>query len=262
MTLPDGISGPHYFVVDTGGPYEFLYTDNNRRVSDPVAVTLTIPPDLTVPSVVAPSSAEAGSYVDITWRVFNSGSGGAAGSWYDSVYLSADGNWDLEDRFLGRVRHAGGLAAGASYTGELKNVLLPPALAGQYRILVRTDIFNEVYESADEGNNLRSSAEPIAIEVPELTLGVALDTALVAGRSRLYRIDVPAGETLRITLDSGESAAANEVFLRVTPAEAASPAAIATANIVRLSSMLAPACSAPSLRDWVVAVSGEGMAWP
>ena len=53
-------------------------------------------------------------------------------------------------------------------------------LAGQYRIIVRTDIFNQVYESADEGNNLRSSAEPIAIEVPELTLGVALDTALVS----------------------------------------------------------------------------------
>ena len=39
MTLPDGISGTYYVVVKTGGPYEFLYTNNNTTVSGPITVT-------------------------------------------------------------------------------------------------------------------------------------------------------------------------------------------------------------------------------
>ena len=224
LQLPPGLSGSFYVFVITdpvvgnapnGEVFEAGRERNNARPSDqPLLIELPPPADLVVDSIVMPGTGTVNGTIDLSWSVTNQGVNPAQGSWYDSVYLSADGNWDLEDRFLGRVLHGGGLAAGASYTGELKNVLLPPSLAGQYRIIVRTDIFNQVYESADEGNNLRSSPDTIAIEVPSLTLGVALETALVTTQSRLYRIDVPAGETLRLTLDSTESAAANEVFVR------------------------------------------------
>jgi hypothetical protein len=31
--IPHGLTGTFYVVVDTGGPFEFIYTDNNRGVS-------------------------------------------------------------------------------------------------------------------------------------------------------------------------------------------------------------------------------------
>ena len=68
-----------------------------------------------------------------------------------------DGAWDLQDRLLGNVARSGGLAVGATYTGALNNAVLPPAKAGQYRIIVRPDIFNEVYEGVDERNNATAS---------------------------------------------------------------------------------------------------------
>ena len=40
-------AGTYYVVVKTGGPYEFIYTDNNTAVGGPVVVTLTPAPDLT-----------------------------------------------------------------------------------------------------------------------------------------------------------------------------------------------------------------------
>jgi hypothetical protein len=34
VNLPEGISGSHYLVAKTGGPFEFIYTENNTLVSN------------------------------------------------------------------------------------------------------------------------------------------------------------------------------------------------------------------------------------
>lgn len=59
--LPDGLSGAYRIVVETpgssdprSGPYEFVFTTNNSRASDAMAVALAPPPDLVVDSISFP----------------------------------------------------------------------------------------------------------------------------------------------------------------------------------------------------------------
>ena len=59
-SLPNGLQGTFYVVVHTGypgGPYEFIYTDNNTNVGGPVDVSLTPAPDLTPTQLVGPATA-------------------------------------------------------------------------------------------------------------------------------------------------------------------------------------------------------------
>lgn len=67
------------------------------------------------------------------------------GGWTDAVYLSDDNLWDIGDRLLGKLAHSGVLAENDSYTATLE-ALVPPIKIGQYRVIVRPDIYNEVFE--------------------------------------------------------------------------------------------------------------------
>ena len=91
-TLPQGLEGTYYVVVKTGGPYEFIYTDNNTNVSDAFGIALSPPPDLVVSDIVAPTTAEEGTAIDISWTVMNDGEGPAEGTWTDQVMLRAFGS--------------------------------------------------------------------------------------------------------------------------------------------------------------------------
>ena len=65
--LPADAQGTGYLFVQTGGPYEFIHTDNNRARSGAIAVTHVNPPkaDLEVVSVSAPTSALDGQSIDV-----------------------------------------------------------------------------------------------------------------------------------------------------------------------------------------------------
>jgi hypothetical protein len=55
-------------------------------------------------------------------------------------------------QLLGKLDHdsgAGGLAANASYDGTL-NASLPPLKDGNWRLIVRPDLYNEVFEGSDQ----------------------------------------------------------------------------------------------------------------
>src|SRR5262249_16275267 len=87
VTLPNGLTGTFYAVVTTGGPLEVIYTDKNRGTSGAFDVTLTPPPDLTVTDIAAPTTALAGSRIDLSWTVRNEGPGDASGQWVDRIVL-------------------------------------------------------------------------------------------------------------------------------------------------------------------------------
>jgi hypothetical protein len=48
VVLPEGISGNYYFNVRTGGPFEFIFGNNNTASSAAVPVSLSASPDLVV----------------------------------------------------------------------------------------------------------------------------------------------------------------------------------------------------------------------
>jgi len=178
-----------------------------------------------VTSVNPPTSAVVGDSITITYTIQNSSINPAYGNWTDALYLSADSNWDLGDILLGKVDHSGGLSAGGEYSGTL-TAKLPPLKDGSWRIIVRPDLFNDVYEgpitytstglniSPGEANNRTASGDSIQVTIPELMVASPLNTTLVAGQARLYKVSVASGETLRVSLDSSATDGANELYIR------------------------------------------------
>ncbi|MDB5349218.1 MAG: hypothetical protein JWN86_465, partial [Planctomycetota bacterium] len=221
LRLPAGLSGTYYLFAVTD-PFRFAddrrgtvmeSNEANNASSQPVIIDLPPPADLRVDSILIPPSAKSGDLVPLSWTVTNHGQAPATGAWSDTAYLSADGTQDAGDRALGRFSFTGTLQPNQSYTASIL-ALLPASAAGQYRVLVRTDVFNEVVEGPDETNNTTASVDLIAVAVRSLTLGTPLATTLSTGDERLYQIVVSANQTLRITVSTADADAANEVFLR------------------------------------------------
>src|SRR5262249_11473429 len=100
---------------------------------------------------------------------------------------------------------------GDSYKATL-TAKLPPLLPGSYRVIVRTDIYNEVYD-ADRANNTAASPGAFQVDVGKLTLGVPQPLDLSDGHDQLFRVDVGPGQTLRVGL-TGAASGSPEVLLR------------------------------------------------
>jgi subtilase family serine protease len=221
VTAPGDFVGTwHVFVISdptrysvTGQVYEGDHERNNDLSSDPLVIELPPPTDLAVTSIAVPSSGRSGEPVHIEWQVTNQSDVDATGSWSDAVYLSQDATWDINDRPLGRAAYNGTLLSGDSYTLTL-DTTLPPVVPGDYRIIVRTDIFNQVYEDVDEANNRTASPETLNVAVDELQLGAAFAFNLRPGQDKLFQIMVPQDQTLRVSLTADRDDVANQVFLR------------------------------------------------
>lgn len=222
LRLSNDLTGPYYVFVITDPPqynrrgevFEGGNEGNNATPSaQPLIIELPPPSDLQVDSISLPSSGQTGDPIKIEWTVFNRSNNNAEGQWTDAVYLSNDAIWDISDRPIGRVGFSGTLKPGESYTSQLA-ATLPPAIPGQYRIIVRPDIFNQVYEGENEANNRTTSADPLNVAVRELQLGVPLETTLNTGQERLYQVNLGLDQTLKVNLTSTASNAANELFLR------------------------------------------------
>ena len=139
------------------------------------------------------------------------GSNPAPGSWSDSVYLSTDRTWDINDVLIGQRVQSGPLAPGISYNAALTAVL-PAMNLGPYYVIVRTDTRNLVRELI-ESNNKLASASTTTVDVTELQLGIPRSATFATGQERFYKVNVPAGETLLTTLN-GETGASNELYTR------------------------------------------------
>ncbi|MEM4407020.1 MAG: hypothetical protein QXS68_08245, partial [Candidatus Methanomethylicaceae archaeon] len=105
------------------------------------------------------------------------------------------------------------LKPGESYIGKL-TASLPIALPGNYRVIVRTDTFDDIFEGPNNRNNITVSADSIKIDVKTLTLGIEAEDKLSTGEQILYRVKVESGKTLEIELTSDAEDAANELYVR------------------------------------------------
>ena len=118
--------------------------------------------DLVVTAADAPATAKAGGTAAVSWTVLNQGTGPAASSWYDYIYLSTDDKYDFFDAYVSSsyISNATPLAAGASYSRN-PTVTLPSLPAGAYYLLFVTDAFSSQSET-NETNNV--CAVPITLE--------------------------------------------------------------------------------------------------
>ena len=156
-----------------------------------------------------PTTAISGDPISVSWTVSDHSTVAASGSWTDAVYISTSATWDITAKLLGRATFSGSLDPDGSYTLSLTSTI--PGLApGNYRVIVRTNIFNSVYEGADAANNTTASAATIAVGVDVLTIGAPLNTTLLPGQERLYQVQVPEGQTLRVTLTADNAQSVND----------------------------------------------------
>ncbi len=102
------------------------------------------------------------------------------------------------------------LPSAASYTAEL-TAPLPGVLPGNYKVIIRSDIRNNVVEG-NELNNLRATLNSFTIDVPALTLGTARTGTIARGAAVYYKVDVPAGETVAIEWDGAAATGATELY--------------------------------------------------
>ncbi|MBY0513966.1 MAG: hypothetical protein K2P78_08660, partial [Gemmataceae bacterium] len=148
LQLPTDLLGPWYVLVVTdpvrsgviGQVFESGKERNNDRASPvPVVVELPPPADLEVQDVRGPAAAKPGETAEIVWTVKNTSREPANGTWTDGAFASADGAWDVGDRYVGRLAFAGTLLPGQEYTATLR-AALPALTPGAYRLVVRTDV--------------------------------------------------------------------------------------------------------------------------
>ena len=182
VQLPGTGTGTRYliFVVNGDGVQGETLATNNTKVS-----TLQISdPDLRVTETTAPAAVSWGQAITLSWKVENNGSGAAAGTWYDRVYLSSDQTWDGADILL-LSAYAGAhspLAAGGSYTVQT-DVTLPSGLTGAGYLLFVTDAAASQAES-NETNN--STARAVTFNAADLTVTGSAPAAAAWGE----RIDL------------------------------------------------------------------------
>ncbi len=161
VTIPRDVSGSVYAFVTTGGPYEFIYTDNNRRRSAPVDIAAFVPPvvDLRGTLTNPPSRIFDGQQLAVSWTIINDGPQDLPDGWTDRLYLVSVNNPSTSIP-LATFTHGVGLAAGKSIS-RTELVRFPRDL-GQYRLVVSIDDGKSIVESSELNNLLQS--DPFAIE--------------------------------------------------------------------------------------------------
>lgn len=194
VTIPDEISGTHYFylVVDVlNAVFEFDGEANNIVRSNSLQV---LNADLVVSSSTVADTVAAGADILVDWTVENQGMGDVAGiAQVDSLFISDDPVYQPGDAtFLATLEYDNALLAGQSAALQ-QTVMIPNGLSGAYYIHILTDAENDVFEHQDEGNNYRTDTTWIQLPPwPDLrvdSIRLLPDTA-VAGTPLIVEFEV------------------------------------------------------------------------
>ena len=202
FNIPRGLSGNYYLIAVTdNNNHLFEGSGENNNVTpspNPIAISLPPPADLAVENITIPANGLAGQQTSVQYTVTNLSGETAQGSWQDTLYLSKDNQWDINDPVFAQVTHNGDLTVGASYTGTVSG-FLPGVIPDGYHIIVRNDTLNNVGD-LNRQNNLAASSDTINVDVNSLSLGVAASGEISQGQSVYYKLNVSAGQTLDVDL--------------------------------------------------------------
>ena len=219
FNIPSGLSGLYMVLVHTnsdGAVYEADNTDDNVGYSaNLVNIFVPEPADLIVESVETLDSVGVlGNEITIRRTVKNDSDVPISGRWHDSLFLSSDPFFSTDDQRIlavngGRAStFVSALGTNPLEPGESRSFesqgYVPAVIPGEYYILIKTDVFNEINET-DEVNNEGQSFDAVDIEAFNLILGESQQLDLPRFSSAYYAITVEAGETVRFELAHGSS---------------------------------------------------------
>jgi len=178
--------------------------------------TVIRPADLTVTSVSAmPDPITFGWVLRVTYEVKNVGLDLASGRWLDSIYLSADNQYDGSDHLLARVVHDGNLEVGDHYTqvADVVVSVFDGFVPGDWFVLVRTDCGSDVLET-DNTNNTGAVEVTVEQQINPLTLGQTFSGNMDTGHAMYFQVDAVEGEPLACVLRGLPSDGTVELYVR------------------------------------------------
>ena len=243
LVLPAGTEPGTYYVLaraDDPGVVAETSESNNVRASGVIRVG----PDLTVVSLTAPSTADAGGTVSVTDTVRNQGGASSPGT-ETAFYLSTNASFDASDIELGR-RVVPVLGPSAS-SAAIVSLALPASLStGSYYVLSVVDPDSGVAEAA-ENNNMRASG--VLRVGPDLTVTSLTGPASVVRGTAIALTDTTRNQgggaapvsTTRFYLSANASLDASDVLL----GERGVPALAGGASNQATTSLAIPAGTAP-----------------
>ena len=159
VQLPGCTEGNYYLYVradsaNTLNVAPACQLNNPLRSATALPVRLGSYPDLAISDISAPSSADPGQPMSLSWVTTNAGPVAANPPWVDAVYLSTDYSFNPTNRLLlGYYPESAPLAPGA---GRLHTASFTvPDSPGIYWLAIEADASNTVEECQSEGNNLK-----------------------------------------------------------------------------------------------------------
>ncbi|MCK5802941.1 MAG: hypothetical protein KAI66_08925, partial [Lentisphaeria bacterium] len=182
LQLPGEITGTYYLVVEVDSDddlFEHSATiqaeHNNTLVSAPFEITVPQTPNLTVPLVRIQQLRKRDNQLHLTaeWTITNTGPAGTGSTmWHDDLYFSTTPNLYGETTWLARRPRQSYLEPGQSYTQTWELVLPWEFPEGDYYLVVKTDVADDVHEHQGEDDNEGVSAndggEAVTTHVPLL----------------------------------------------------------------------------------------------
>jgi hypothetical protein len=189
--------------------------DSNNLAFGFVNVFKPAPADLLVQQILKPDTVYLGYSMDtVKWVVANNSPNKAEGVSSDGIYLARSTTLDSTATLLGVVSKQINIAALGSDTQTLQP-MVSNVPEGDYHLLVRTDLLNNIVES-DKTNNVGVAVGSIYVKVKELLLNRP-ETNTLHRINRLYKLVIPDslnGATILVTLKTPDSLTVrNEMFI-------------------------------------------------
>ena len=208
FTIPLTYSGNLYLLMMANAnndPYEINHANNMEAVA--VNVTVPLPGDLIVTDVVCQNSIVSGNVLHAVWTIKNIGDNPISGNGLRSlVYVSADTVFDANDRLLGRVT-SDNIHLGVDATMQQSmDARLTGVAAGDYYLIVKTDVTNAFNEVSDD-NNMGRTIDPFAVTIRPLPFNTDVYDTLINDEVSDYMLTVgdQVSQTVRIHVTSEDS---------------------------------------------------------
>ncbi|MDZ4848231.1 MAG: CARDB domain-containing protein [Pirellulaceae bacterium] len=202
FVAPQGRLGEQYLIIvaDVNSRLAERARENNIGiVKTTITESVSTEADLVVSSILLPSHAETAQEISIDYTVSNAGSSDIQREWLDTIFLSLDEFWDIDDPVIARIPRRDGLRSGDFYT-QTVTAQLPSVLPGDYRVLVRSDSQGRIGELSED-NNTGVSSNAITLTLTTLDVSSAITGTLKVGDVAYYELNNTSKDSFSVSLE-------------------------------------------------------------
>lgn len=217
VTIPMNVAPGNYILISrVNSTHNLFESDNSNNLAFKYITIYSPPPsDLVVENIMKPDSVFLGYTLDTAkWVIKNNSANAATGVSTDGIYLSKNNTLDSTAVLLGIKNKTINMGPLARDTISLQP-LVTDVTEGNYNVIVKTDLLNNIGES-NENNNTGVAVAQLYVKVAELPMNVLTPNTLF-NISRFYKLIIPdslSGATILVTLKSGDSLTMkNQIFI-------------------------------------------------